>query len=487
MDIDLLRARTGRLLLWLLWAGVPFSAGLAALSGRGVAETLLATALALVAAAPPTLAARLGAGAPGVRLSAPVGLMLLVSVQVWLAPDRLTIDVHMAYFAALAVLAGFVDWRAVIAGATTVAVHHLVLNFAAPALVFGEPQGDLGRVMLHAVILVAEAAVLVWLVGRLDVAARAAETALAEAEGARAAERAAAEARFAAQAEAAETARRARLGLAGEVETRVSPIAGRLAAAARGLDAAAHEIAGAARGAEEQSAAARGSVGEAAAGVRDLSAAADQLSATVAEIARQVDRASTVARAARDRAEASGRIVDGLSDGAARIGEVMRLIGEIASQTNLLALNATIEAARAGEAGKGFAVVASEVKALAGQTAKATEEIASQVGVMRGATEEAARTIRGIAAVVDEMSEMASGIAAAVEQQSAATRGIAGASADVARGTEAASAAVAASTEAIGRIADASAGIGRLAQDLRSDSDALTDAIGGTVAGLRAA
>lgn len=320
MDIALLRARTGRLLLWLLWAGVPFSAGLAALLGLGTADILLATALALVAAVPPTLAARHGTGAAGVRLSAPVGLMLLVSVQVWLAPERLTIDVHMAYFAALAVLAGFVDARAVLAGAATVAVHHLVLNFAAPALVFGTAQGDLGRVVLHAAILVAEAAALVWLVGRLGAAARAADAALAEAEAARAAEHAAAEARLAAQAQAAEAGRRGRLGLASEVERKVGPIAGRLAGAARSLDGATHDIAGAARGAEMQSAAARDAVGEAEAGVRRLSASAEELSATVAEIARQVERSSAVARTARERAEASGRIA-AASSGIGRLAQ----------------------------------------------------------------------------------------------------------------------------------------------------------------------
>ncbi|MCS6933097.1 MAG: hypothetical protein NZM27_12915 [Acetobacteraceae bacterium] len=94
MDITVVRARTGRLILWLLWAGVPFSAGLAVLRGLWPQEVALATALALVAAVPPTLAARRGAGSPAVRLSAPVGLMLLVSVQVWLAPPGLTIDAH---------------------------------------------------------------------------------------------------------------------------------------------------------------------------------------------------------------------------------------------------------------------------------------------------------------------------------------------------------------------------------------------------------
>jgi methyl-accepting chemotaxis protein len=127
--------------------------------------------------------------------------------------------------------------------------------------------------------------------------------------------------------------------------------------------------------------------------------------------------------------------VQGLSDAAARIGDVVRLIGDIAGQTNLLALNATIEAARAGAAGKGFAVVASEVKSLAGQTAKATEEIARQIAEMQGATSQAVAAIRGIGATVERTSEIATTIAAAVEEQGSATREIARSAAQVAEAT----------------------------------------------------
>ena len=125
----------------------------------------------------------------------------------------------------------------------------------------------------------------------------------------------------------------------------------------------------------------------------------------------------------------------GLSEAASRIGDVVRLIGEIAGQTNLLALNATIEAARAGEAGKGFAVVASEVKKLAGQTAKATEEIGRQIAEMQGATAQAVDAIRAIGATVDRTSDIATAIAAAVEEQGAATREIARCAAQVAEAT----------------------------------------------------
>ncbi|MFC7542661.1 methyl-accepting chemotaxis protein [Siccirubricoccus deserti] len=124
-----------------------------------------------------------------------------------------------------------------------------------------------------------------------------------------------------------------------------------------------------------------------------------------------------------------------LAEGAGRIGEVVRLIGDIAGQTNLLALNATIEAARAGEAGKGFAVVASEVKALAAQTAKATEDIGTQITAMQAATAQAVATIRGIGETVDRSNAIAGQIAAAVDEQSGATAEIARSAATAAQET----------------------------------------------------
>jgi methyl-accepting chemotaxis protein len=117
--------------------------------------------------------------------------------------------------------------------------------------------------------------------------------------------------------------------------------------------------------------------------------------------------------------------VQGLSAAAQKIGDVVKLISDIASQTNLLALNATIEAARAGEAGRGFAVVANEVKSLASQTAKATDEISAQVGAMQDATAEAVQAIGGIGRTIGAINEITSAISAAVEQQGAATQEIA--------------------------------------------------------------
>ena len=143
------------------------------------------------------------------------------------------------------------------------------------------------------------------------------------------------------------------------------------------------------------------------------------------EISRQVARSSEIASKAVGDAERTNATVGALSTGAEKIGEVVKLIHSIAAQTNLLALNATIEAARAGKSGRGFAVVASEVKALANQTAKATEEISAQVAAMQASTSEAVASIGGITETIAQMSEITVSISTAVEQQGDATREIA--------------------------------------------------------------
>ena len=156
-----------------------------------------------------------------------------------------------------------------------------------------------------------------------------------------------------------------------------------------------------------------------------VAAASEELAAAIHEVSAQVEHASTVASGAAVKgAEAQGTIRS-LSEAAERIGAVVRLIADIAAQTNLLALNATIEAARAGEAGKGFAVVAGEVKALASQTAKATDEISQHITGLRSATEAAVVSVEDIRHTLDEVAQVAISVAAAIEEQNATTKDIA--------------------------------------------------------------
>ena len=157
-----------------------------------------------------------------------------------------------------------------------------------------------------------------------------------------------------------------------------------------------------------------------------MASATEELTASINSIAQQVTRSAEIATKAAEEARRTNAVVEGLAAGTQKIGEVVTLIQNIASQTNLLALNATIEAARAGEHGRGFAVVASEVKALANQTAKATEEISAQMQDIQTATGEAVSAIQAIGGTIAEIDEISNEIAAAVDQQGAATREIAG-------------------------------------------------------------
>jgi methyl-accepting chemotaxis protein len=156
-------------------------------------------------------------------------------------------------------------------------------------------------------------------------------------------------------------------------------------------------------------------------GVESAAAAADELSKSIAEINRQVVNASEVVRSAATEAQSTNVIIDGLAQAVQKIDDVVKLIQSVAGQTNLLALNATIEAARAGAAGKGFAVVASEVKALAVQTAKATDDIASQIAAVQSATQGAVRAIGSITGRMDEIRQFTTAIASSIEEQHAAT------------------------------------------------------------------
>ena len=164
---------------------------------------------------------------------------------------------------------------------------------------------------------------------------------------------------------------------------------------------------------------------EASANVRDIASAANELSASVNEIDRQVEQSNAIVNKAVNEASRTNLAVKELGEAATRIGDVVKLITGIAEQTNLLALNATIEAARAGEAGRGFAVVAGEVKALAGQTSRATGEISAQIASMQRATTRSIEAINVIEHIIREIGDISGAIAAAVTEQGAATTEIA--------------------------------------------------------------
>jgi methyl-accepting chemotaxis protein len=176
--------------------------------------------------------------------------------------------------------------------------------------------------------------------------------------------------------------------------------------------------------------------GEASMSVESVASASEELSASINDISQQAAHAAGIASRAVGQARETDGTVQGLAKSAGRIGEVVGLINTIAAQTNLLALNATIEAARAGEAGRGFAVVASEVKSLAGQTAKATDEISEQIADIQKVAGEAIDAIKGIGSIIGEVNEVATAIAAAVQEQGAATQEITRSTQYAAQGTK---------------------------------------------------
>jgi methyl-accepting chemotaxis protein len=230
-----------------------------------------------------------------------------------------------------------------------------------------------------------------------------------------------------------ETARRAAeqrqadmRALAGAFENTVANVVRAVSASSTELEAAAEALGATAGTTRDLSGKVLSASTRAADNVQSVSLAAERLIGSVGEINARVQESSRIALEAVTQAEKTDARIAELTRAASRIGDVVKLITDIAEQTNLLALNATIEAARAGESGRGFAIVAQEVKALAAQTAKATEEIGVQIAGVQAATHDSVAIIGDIGATIGRIAEIAAAIASAVEVQSATTQQIAG-------------------------------------------------------------
>jgi len=307
-----------------------------------------------------------------------------------------------------------------------------------------------------------------------------------------AAERQAAQEREAAQQKAAEAKSAAErkaavAALADRFEAAVGEVIDTVSSAATELQASANTLTQTAEATQRMSGSVAAASEQASANVRSVAGASEQMSRSISQISRQVVDSRTIAGEAVAQAQRTDARIAELSQAASRIGDVVKMITAIAEQTNLLALNATIEAARAGVAGKGFAVVAQEVKALASQTAKATEDIGRQIADMQAATGESVAAIKEIGATIARVSEIASGIAAAMEEQGAATGEIARNVQQAAKGTAEVAANITDVNRGAAETGSASAQVLTSAQSLAGESHHLKQEVERFLATVRAA
>ena len=479
-----LRVNSTRFFVLFAWAHLPL-AGLAHWWTGGDLAT--GAGIIAVVALASTAAWRSQPAAAATRFLIAAGAMINVGALLYMfAGHPWQIDVHMYFFAVLAMTAAFCCWQTVLVAAATVAAHHLVLNFTLPFAVF--PDGaDFLRVVFHAVVVVVETIVLMWLTFRLVAAFRHSAEAVDAAEAAKAEVEELSLERERLEAAAQEQRRNLLLSMAAQFEDQVGPIMTQVNDHASNMSAISKNLSDLASQALARSTDTATAVEQATGNVQTVASATEEMTASMAEVSSQVSRAHDVAQDASRKARDTDKTMVRLKDAAAKIGNVMEMINDIAEQTNLLALNATIEAARAGEAGKGFAVVAGEVKNLAAQTAKATQEIAEEISTMQSVSEDAAHEIQGISQTIDEINEVSKAIAAAVEEQSSAIREIARSSQDAANNTDTVQSNIVTVRSASENTGSAAGEVSSAAGSLSSQAHSLKTAIDDMLQHLRAA
>lgn len=333
-------------------------------------------------------------------------------------------DMHMYFFAMLAVLAGWLDWRIFIPATLSIVVHHLAFSLLMPSAVFLNGS-QIDRVLLHGLIVLVQSLALSCLVWSLR---RSLEMSERERHAADAARTAADQARQ----DLAETMERGALvrrqvlhAVADDFEREIAGIARDVIASVQSLRIASQQMKSGALEVSERSSAASQSSRQTSSNVVAVTQGTTELAHSFAEVDRQVAETTRVVGETTRQARAVLDTVGELSRKAGQVGDITDAISTIAKHTNLLALNASIEAARLGHSGGGFTVVAQEIKSLANQTWRATEEIQNQIGAIRESSTEAIVAIDAMNATVGSLNQISGNVATVVEQQNAAAAGIA--------------------------------------------------------------
>ncbi|MFC7704237.1 methyl-accepting chemotaxis protein [Plastorhodobacter daqingensis] len=450
-DLPVIRALGTRYVTVFLWVHVPVLAALGLLTGS---STLLVPLAAAAVAGAASFERRRNPVGESAQLTASAGLAIITALLVYqMSGHAWQIDIHMYFFAAFALTVVFCNWRAVALYAAIVAVHHLALNYLMPLAVF--PDGtDLGRVVLHAVILIVEAVALVWLAGLLESALNASQ---AMVQAANASRREAEElSQLSRELQAAQGRAMSLLeeGLnllgQGDLTRRIESTAAEpfpkeyeglrlsynsVIDSLRDIITTVHDVAeGVGNSAGEISQVAHDLSSRAesqAATLEESAAALSKLTESVRTTAEKAALADRATQANRHEAEAGAAVVREAVEAMRKIEksseQITRIIGvidDISFQTNLLALNAGVEAARAGEAGRGFAVVASEVRALAQRASESAREIKELISQSSQQVEEGSAlvgksgdSLAEILRRAAEVSALVSEIAAAATEQ----------------------------------------------------------------------
>lgn len=387
--IDQLRQNFSKYLVVLLWVNIPlfFVVG-EVLDVSHNAMTLVAAGLSLLN----TVLYFVLRGGFLFRMITALNMTAMPALLVYmLSGHPWQLDAHMYFFAMLAMTAAMLDWKAVLLSTTAIALHHLLLNFLMPYAVF--PEGaDFGRVIFHAVIVVLEAVVLVWLTHTIVKREKDHASEINN--------------------------------LAGDMERSLQASIQELNTLSSDIETAFMEIFDVIKTTNQSASVVSSTAEQNNMNLQNVSSASEELTQSIQDIGQRAAISEKSVKSAVSEAQDSNEKMQDLKHRAEGISKITEMINDIAEQTNLLALNATIEAARAGEAGKGFAVVANEVKSLASQTGEATENITQEIEAMQNLAEETAARIEQFFKVIQDVSESSSNIAAAVEQQNAATRDI---------------------------------------------------------------